>query len=226
MPIVASRGAEIERLLDQLNDPRRRAGAALRLRTLGSRVVPHASDGLARLAPEARKALREAMADVDTADARALTKRLAGFERDRPPAFTRPGGSPSDGSGQGQDAAALETLGQLPPPRANERASLSRERGEAHLALARAGSRLARKELLASLVALDASRARLYCEAAGLIGDAEFLAPLARLAQARPEASRAIFEIAARERITARSKAMKALPEAVQVAVAKALVGV
>ncbi len=213
MPIVASRGNEIRRLLDELNDPKRRAGAALRLKSLGARVVPHVAEDLKHLEPESRQALLEALADVGTADANALKKRLARHEPDAGRSATHPPG-------------ALDVFQTLPPPRPNERASVSRERGEAHLALARAGSRLARKDLLASLATLDAPRARLYCEAAGLIGDAEFLTPLSLLAGARPEASRAIFDIAAREKITARSKVLKELPEAVRVIVAKALVRV
>lgn len=225
MPIVASRGNEIRRRLDELNDPKRRAGAALRLKSLGARVVPHVSEDLARLGPEARQALLEILADVDTADARALKKRLARREADTAPADTRPLGSRDQREGS-EDAKALEAFRNLPPPRPNERASVSRERGEAHLALARAGSRLARKDLLVGLTTLESGRTRLYCEAAGLIGDAEFLTPLARLAGDRPEAIKAIFEIAAREKITARSKVLKELPEAVRVVVAKALVGV
>jgi hypothetical protein len=225
MPIVASRGNEIRRRLDELNDPKRREGAALRLKSLGARVVPRVSEDLAQLGPEARQALLEALNDVDTADARALKKRLARLEPGTTPAEARSRGS-RDRREDSADAKALETFRNLPPLRPNERASVSRERGEAHLALARAGSRLARKDLLLSLTTLESGRTRLYCEAAGLIGDAEFLTPLARLAGDRPEAAKAIFEIAAREKITGRSKVLKELPESVRVIVAKALVGV
>lgn len=225
MPIVASRGNEIRRRLDELNDPKRREGAVLRLKSLGARVVPHVSEDLARLEPDARQALLEALADVSTADARALKKRLARLDPGAKPAQTSARGSQNRRE-DSEDARAIEAFRNLPPPRPDERASVSRERGEAHLALARAGSRLARKDLLQSLATLESGRTRLYCEAAGLIGDAEFLAPLARLAGDRPEAAKAIFEIAAREKITARSKVLKELPEAVRVSVAKALVGV
>ncbi len=228
MPIVASRGNEIRRLLSELLDPRRRAGAALRLKSMGARVVPHVGAALDGLDAAARKALGEALAEVNTADARALRKRLARVDAEsatdpRPKAAGPP--EPNGPDEPGEDSRALEILRTLPPPRPNERATVSRERGEAHLALARAGSRLARKDLLLSLTTLERGRARLYCEAAGLIGDAEFLAPLTRLSPGLPEADRAIFDIATREKITARSKILKTLPEPVRVAVAKALVG-
>jgi len=76
-----------------------------------------------------------------------------------------------------------------------------------------------------SLGALEAKRTRLYCEAAGLIGDAAFLAPLARIAPVRPEAAKAIAKIAIRERITARSKVLRDLDESLRPVVARALVG-
>ena len=76
MPIVASRGGEIRRLLEGLSDPKRRAGAALRLRSLGARVVPHVAEELGRLDADARRALLEVLGDVQTADAKALRKRL------------------------------------------------------------------------------------------------------------------------------------------------------
>ncbi len=221
MPIVASKGSEIRRLLDELNDPKRRAGAALRLKSLGARVVPHVLDDLAQLHPLARLALLEALAEVNTADATSLKKRLARSASEGPPGAIK---APKSNDA-GEDSKALDILRALPPPRPNERASISRERGEAHLVLARTGSRLARKDLLLSLTTLESGRARLYCEAAGLIGDAEFLTPLAHHAETRKEAARAIFDIAVREKITARSKALKDLPEAIRVTVAKALVG-
>lgn len=224
MPIVASRGNEIRRLLSELVDPRRRAGAVLRLKSMGARVVPHVAAELGGLDVAARKALAEALAEVRTSDARALLQRLARVEAESAPDGARPK-EPRDQDTSGEDSRALETLRALPAPRPTERASVSRERGEAHLTLARAGSRLARKDLLHSLSTLDKARARLYCEAAGLIGDAEFLIPLARLSAGLPEAERAIFDIAQREKITARSKVLKSLPETVRVAVAKALVG-
>ncbi len=224
MPIVASRGNEIRRLLSELVDPRRRAGAVLRLKSMGARVVPHVAAELSGLDAAARKALAEALAEVRTSDARALLQRLARVEAESAPDAARPT-EPRDQDTSGEDSRALETLRALPAPRANERASVSRERGEAHLVLARTGSRLARKDLLHSLSTLEKGRSRLYCEAAGLIGDEEFLVPLARLAAGVPEAERAIFDIARREKITARSKILKSLPEPERVAVAKALVG-
>ncbi len=224
MPIVASRGNEIRRLLSELLDPKRRAGAVLRLKSMGARVVPHVAAELGALDGASRKALSEALAEVNTADARALVERLARVEAESAPDATRKT-EPRDQDTSGDDAAALETLRALPAPRPNERASVSRERGEAHLVLARTGSRLARKDLLHSLSTLDKGRARLYCEAASLIGDEEFLVPLAHLASGLPEAERAIFDIARREKITARSKILKALPEPIRVVVAKALVG-
>ncbi|MBX7184992.1 MAG: hypothetical protein K1Y01_07590 [Vicinamibacteria bacterium] len=227
MPIVASRGGEIRRLLSDLSDPKRRTGAFLRLRSVGARVVPHVADELGRLDADARRALLDALKDVQTEDARALRKRL--LRADAPPpadaaassmeSTRRPAGS------AGPESLALQSLRTLAPPRRDERAAVSRERGEAHLALARAGSRLARKELLLSLTTLGADRARLCCEAAGLIGDADFLAPLARLASQRPEAAKAIAAIAAREKITARSKVLRTLDEPLRVIVARALAG-
>lgn len=77
MPIVASRGTEIRKLLGDLSDPRQRAGAILRLRTIGSRVVPHVADELGRLDAVARSSLLEALDDVNTAEGRALKRRLA-----------------------------------------------------------------------------------------------------------------------------------------------------
>jgi hypothetical protein len=224
MPIVASRGNEIRRLLSELLDPKRRAGAVLRLKSMGARVVPHVAAELGGLDAASRRALGEALAEVDTADARSLLQRLGRVEAESAVGASRPE-EPLDQDTSGDDSAALETLRALPAPRPNERAAVSRERGEAHLVLARAGSRLARKDLLHSLTIFDKGRARLYCEAAGLIGDEEFLTPLARLASGVPEAERAIFDIATREKITARSKILKALPEPIRVAVAKALVG-
>jgi len=223
LPIVASRGGEIRRLLLELSDPKRRAGAVIRLRSLGARVVPHVADELGRLDPAARRALLDALRDVTTADAKALRKRLVRAEPTPAPgaeSAPAPASSPS-----GPESQALEALRTLPPPRRDERASVSRERGEAHLALARAGSRLARKDLLLSLNMLAPERARLYCEAAGLIGDGDFLGPLAQIATKQPEALRAITQIAARERITLRSKVLKGLDEPVRVMLARALAG-
>lgn len=191
----------------------------MRLRSLGSRVVPHVAEALGRLDLDARTALLEALCDVDTADARALKKRLG----DAKP------GTPEDSvpaQDNGAEATALDSLRTLPPPRPNERASISRERGEAHLALARSGSRLARKDLLLSLTTLEAARTRLYCEAAGLIGDAAFLGPLARIAPVREEAVKALAAIAAREKITNRSKILRDLDASLRVIVAKAIVGI
>lgn len=233
MPIVASRSAEIRRLLGELANPRRRAGAVLRLRGVGSRVVPHAAEELARLDPEARRALAEALLEVDTDDARNLRKRLLRADPDGPPARAT-GSSPGAGSKtssrgreaeDGLEARALRDLRALPPPGAAERPAVSRERGEAHLALARLGSRLARKDLLLSLVTLDPRRTGLYCEAAGLIGDLAFLKPLAGLAGVRPEAAAALAEIAKREHLTARSKAIRDLDESLRPVVARALAG-
>lgn len=228
MPIVASRGREIRRLIADLADARTRAGAIVRLRSLGSRVVPHANEEFGRLEAEARQALIEALEDVQTQDGQALRKRLlraapAGSPnvRARP---VRKVADPED-TGRGAEGAALSALRTLPPPRPSERASVSRERGEAHLALARMGSRLARKDLLASLLTLSADRARLYCEAAGLIGDEDFLTPLARLAAHRPEAEVAIFRIASSRKINRRSKVLKTLEEPLRLIVARALSG-
>lgn len=236
MPIVASRGGEIRRLLTDLSDPGRRQGAALRLRSLGARVVPHVADALGRLDAEARGALLEALRDVHTGDARTLRNRLLRAEpapRTRERASrpqgddpeVRAGEAPLEATSLNAESRALDQLRALPPPRPNERASVSRERGEAHLALARTGSRLARKDLLLSLNTLAPERGRLYGEAAGLIGDSDFLAPLARMAARRPEALRAIAQIAARERITPRSKILKTLDEPLRVTVARALAG-
>ncbi len=217
MPIVASRGREIRRLLLELADPKRRLGAALRLKSLGSRVVPHVADELGRLDLETRGALLQAIEDVHTEDARALKRRLVRIE----PSTTAGSATRSADA----EAQALDDFRTLPPPRPNERASLSRERGEAHLALARAGSRLARKDLLLSLNTLDPERTRLYCEAAGLIGDGAFIATLARIARIRPEAAKALAGIAVRERITARSKVLRDLEEPLRLIVARALAG-
>jgi hypothetical protein len=190
---------------------------------------------LGRLDLDARTALLEALRDVDTADARALRKRLGDIEP-RPEAVssdptngnggTRPGSKTRRARSENAETMALDAFRTLPPPRPNERASISRERGEAHLALARAGSRLARQDLLLSLSTLDAARTRVYCEAAGLIGDGAFMAPLARIAPVREEAVRALAQIAAREKITARSKVLRDLDASLRVIVAKALVGI
>lgn len=234
MPIVASRGGEIRRLLAELSDPKRRAGAVLRLRSLGARVVPHVADELGRLDPGARRSLLDALREVQTADAGALKKRLMRAEppaatpardKSRIPLDTAPEGKSVEATSANAESRALDALRALPPPRLNERASVSRERGEAHLALARTGSRLARKDLLLSLTTLAPERARLYCEAASLIGDGEFLAPLARTAMKLPEAGRAIARIASREKITLRSKILRTLDEPLRVIVAQALAG-
>ena len=89
--------------------------------------------------------------------------------------------------------------------------------------LARLESRLARKDLLQGLATLEPNRARLYCEAAGLIGDLEFLAPLSRLAPNVKEASPAIAAIAKRENITIRSRLLRDLDVSVLAAVAQSL---
>jgi len=233
MPIVASRGGEIRRLLSELSEPKRRPGAILRLRAMGARVVPHVADELGRLDPEVRLALLEALRDVQTAEARALRKRLTRVEPLAGPRRTDPrsgdrGGPPEEHGPMAADAEsrALDQLRALPPPRPSERAGVSRDRGEVHLALARTGSRLARKDLLQSLSTLAAERARLYCQAAGLIGDSDFLAPLARLSAKQPEAARAISQIASRERITPRSKILRTLDESLRVIVARAIASV
>ncbi|MEO8501236.1 MAG: hypothetical protein ABI565_10000, partial [Vicinamibacteria bacterium] len=190
----------------------------------GARVVPHAADELGRLDPPARRALLEALRDVETADARALKKRL--MRLDTPATKPDRGGVGANlGTSPEPESRALDELRALPPPRPNERAAVSRERGEAHLALARRGSRLARKDLLLSLNTLAPERARLYCEAAGLIGDGDFLTPLARAAAKVKEATRAIAQIATREKITPRSKVLRTLDEPVRVVVARALAG-
>ncbi len=228
MPIVASRGGEIRRLLEGLSDPQRRAGAVLRLRSLGARVVPHVADEFGRLDTDARRALIEVLGDVQTADAKALRKRLVRSEAASPEsARLAPSGEDETGArdSAGPESHALDALRALPPPRRDERATVSRERGEAHLALARIGSRLARKDLLLCLDTLGADRARLYCEAAGLIGDGDFLPSLARLAQARPEAGTAIALIASRERVTLRSKVLRNLEEPLRLIVARSIAG-
>ena len=229
MPIVASRGGEIRRLLEGLSDPKRRAGAVLRLRSLGARVVPHVADELGRLDTDARRALLEVLADVQTADAKALRRRLARSEAATPESLrpAPPGAGDETGPGGSTDPEflALDALRALPPPRRDERASVSRERGEAHLALARIGSRLARKDLLLCLDTLGAERARLYCEAASLIGDGDFLASLARLAPARPEAAAAISRIAGRLKLTSRSRILRDLDAPLRLIVARSIAG-
>lgn len=242
MPIVASKGSEIRRLLQELSDPKRRTGAVMRLRALGARVVPHVADELGRLDPAARRALVGALKDVNTAEGRALKDRLVRSETApevgpeaesrtpaKPRALTagRDANDPRSGESEAPwaEARAMDALQALPPPRPNERATISRERGEVHLALARLGSRLARKDLLLGLTTLEAGRTRLYCEAAGLIGDVEFLAPLARRAEGQPEAARAVFDIAAREKITARSRVLLKLDESLRPIIARCLIG-
>lgn len=217
MPIVASRAGEIRRRIAELADPRTRDGAILRLKALGPRVPPHVEEDLARLAPEVRAAIGEVLRDVDTADARAILRRLG-----RPSPIAEAGRVASTSTGDtsplDEETEAANELRALPPPRAGEAASVSRKRGEAHLRLARAGSRLARKDLIACLTALGPDRGRPYCEAAALIGDAEFLPVLAGIA-ARPAdvgASVAIAAIAAREKLSARSKAIKELRPALR----------
>jgi hypothetical protein len=234
VPIVASRGREIQRLLDDLAEPRKRTGAIIRLRSLGARVVPHAAEELGRLNTQAREALLEALRDVDSADARALRRRLAratpapvsdqATEGRVPPRLSGASKHANTGT-MDAEGRALDEFRRLPAARPSERASISRARGEAHLALARAGSRLARQDLLQNLHTLSADRTRLYCEAAGLIGDGAFLAPLARLVHARPEAAEAIARIALRERITGRSKILRDLEQPLRVVVARALTG-
>jgi hypothetical protein len=223
MPIVTSRASEIRKLLTYLEDPKRRAGAVLRLRSFGSRVVPHVGDELGRLDADTRSALLDALGEVQTAEGKALRKRIARVEMTSAATAARPNVPRVEKAAEGAEASALDAFRTLPPPRSNEEASLSRERGEAHLVLARQGSRLARKDLLLSLDLLGARRARLYCEAAGLIGDAEFLVPLARLAPERPEAGEAIARIAAREKITLRSKVMRSLDEPLRLVVARSI---
>lgn len=221
MPIVASRADEIRRRIAELADPKSRPGAILRLKVLGPRVPPHVREDLARLPPEVRSALAEVLRDVDTADARAIVRRLGGF----PPGTTgpettdlRPSKAGTAPAPRDAEAEALNELRALPPPRSGEAASVSRKRGEAHLVLARTGSRLARKDLLACLGVLGAERGRLYCEAAALIGDAEFLPVLAGLAarSAGCGAGDAIGAIAAREGLTPRSKALRDLEPALR----------
>lgn len=235
MPIVASKGSEIRRLLQELSDPKRRPGAVMRLRALGARVVPHVADELGRLDAAARRALVEALEDVNTAEGRALKDRLARLEttegldsgasaRPRLPAGNVERLPPAAPETPGAEARAMHILQTLPPPRPNESAAVSRERGEAHLALARLGSRLARKDLLLGLRTLGAARTRLYCEAAGLIGDVEFLTPLARLAETQREAARAVFDIAAREKVTARSRVLLKLDPSLRPIIARCLI--
>jgi hypothetical protein len=216
LPIVASRGNEIRRWIKDLADPSKRMAAKRQLEALGARVVPHVDEELTRLDASARRALAEALRDVDTADARALKTRLKRAES-RPAERAKPQAEESD------ETKALAILRKLPPPHRTERAAISRDRSDAHLSLARAGSRLARKDLLASLTTLGAERSRYYCEAAGLIGDLEFVCPLARLSESHPEALVALSMIAAREGLTPRSKAFRELDEDVRAVVARAL---
>ena len=197
----------------------------MRLRSLGARVVPHVAEELGRLDSAARGALLDVLRDVETADAKALRRRLVRANAPTPAQSARPE-SPADAVGSaGPESQALQALRALPPPRRDERASVSRERGEAHLALARIGARLARKDLLLCLDTLGAERARLYCEAAGLIGDGDFLPSLARVAQVRPEAAKAIALIASRERLTLRSKVLRNLEEPLRLIVARSIAG-
>jgi hypothetical protein len=217
LPIVASRGNEIRRWIKDLAEPAKRGAAKRQLKALGARVVPHADEELTRLDSDARRALAEALKDVDTTDARALKKRLNRAD-------TRPAAPPKPQAEESGETQALAILRKLPPPRPTERAAISRDRSEAHLSLARGGSRLARKDLLISLATLGAERSRLYCEAAGLIGDKEFITPLARLAASQSEALTALSMIAAREGITPRSKSFRDLDEGIRAVVARALV--
>jgi len=223
--IVASRAVEIRRLLGALADPKTRPGALLRLRAMGARVVPHIDEDLSRLDIHTRRALVDVLEGVETQDGKALRKRL--LRADSAPTAEKPERSslaPSKAvADDDPETEALRVLKGLPPPKAGERAGVSRERGEAHLSLARLGSRLARKDLFDTLSILDPGRLRLCCEAAGLVGDAAFLAPLARLADTLPEAADAIARVAKRERITGRSKHLAALDEPSRLAVARAL---
>jgi hypothetical protein len=220
MPIVASRGDQIQRLLDALADPKSRGGSVIRLRAVGARIVPHVAESFTRMTAEARATVIDILADVETADARTLRRRLQRVDPGpEPPAAAESTHRAHDGA----EARALAELKRLPPPQRNERANVSRERGEAHLALARAESRLARKDLLVSLETLDAPRLRVYCEAAALIGDMAFLAPLARIAKKGDAAAAAIAAIAKRERITARSKVLASLDATSRTAVLQAL---
>lgn len=225
MPIVASRSAEIRRLLIEISDPKRRAAASVRLRALGSRVVPYVAEELGRFDAVTRHALLEALREVDTADAAALRLRLSRAEPGTAASRKGPADPPQPARdhGSGGETKALADLRALPPPGPSERATVSRERGEAHLALARTGSRLARKELLLSLQILSPGRTRLYCEAAGLIGDSAFLAPLARIASVQPEAQIALSRVARREKITARSRVLRGLEPKLRPIVALAL---
>ncbi len=109
MPIVASRGSEIRRLLGELADPKRRAGAVMRLKGLGSRVVPHVAEDLGRLDPEARSGLLEALGDIKTSDGKALKKRLERLE----PSPRAQGPAPREA---GAEATGLDALRALPPP--------------------------------------------------------------------------------------------------------------
>ena len=218
MPILVSQGAEIRRWLLDLGNPRRRTAAALRLRALGSRVVTHVNDELGRLDGGVREAVLEVLSHVDTAEARAVRKRLnraggepASSSAIAAPSRASPWGIPGTEDAADTESVALSTLRRLPPTGRKESAAVHRDRSEAHLALARLGSRLARKDLLQSLTTVDPGRSRVYCEAAGLIGDGEFLGPLARLTSASTEAFAAIAAIARREKITPRSRLLRTL---------------
>ena len=231
MPIIASRSGEIRQLLSALSDPKRRAGAAIRLEAIGSRVVPYVAEELGRLTLSARRVLLEALRDVHTAEAETLRKRLI---RSQAEPAADPKAAVGRRSPRGRlfvdgtddpETKALADLRALPPPRRDERAAVSRARGEAHLALARTGSRLARRDLLTSFKTLSPGRTPIYCEAAGLIGDEAFLAPLARIALIRPEAGKALESIAKREKISKRSNAFRNLEKPLRLIVAKSIDG-
>lgn len=236
MPIVESRAALIRTLIADLDQPTRREAALVRLRTLGPRVPAHVEEQFARLTPGMRTGLLEVLRGVNTADARATVVRLERVAGATPPSRKGDGSTarrkaaqappePVGPNGGDEEAEALAALRAQPPAQARESAAISRARGEAHLALARAGSRLARKDLLHCLETLGAERARLYCEAAALIGDSGFVPALAALADrnAACGAGEAISAVAARERLSARSKAIKELEPALRTAALNAL---
>lgn len=212
MPIVPSRNAEIRRLIASLDDPRAKGAALARLRVLGRRVVAHVSDDLSRLSPEVIDALVPLLREAGTAESR---EALARIEKGRRTAGPAPDRAMADDEEEtaSDEATLLARLRALPPPRRSEPPSVSRDRAEIHLLLARSGLRLARAELLTCLETLNPERAALYAEAAGLIGDAAFVPALARLLGAAASAKSALSALAAREKISTRSRAIRTLPE-------------
>lgn len=210
MPIVPARRKEIDTLIQALAMPASREAALARLRVIGVRVVPHLAEDFARLPRAALVAALPLLRSFDSKDARALALRIERLQVEETPApqiQKAPTPLPRD------EASALQILRGLKPPRRSEPLALSRERALLHTELAQAGSRLARGELLRCLEVLNPDRAQLYLGAALLLGDSAFLELVARVAKESDEARAAIRAIAERERLTPRSRAVKALPD-------------